>query len=47
MSNLKNKVEQYSDKALIIGGDLNTYLDATLDEKKVEQQKNSSLIVKI
>ena len=29
LSNLKTIVEQYSDKALIIGSDFNTYFDVT------------------
>ena len=45
LSNLKNIVEQYSDKALIIGGDFNTCLDATLD-KKGGTVKNSPLVLK-
>ena len=39
IENIKPKIDEYSDKNIIIGGDLNTYLDINLDKKggKTEQ----------
>ena len=42
LSNLKNIVDQYSNKALIIGGDFNTYLDVTLDKMGRTAEKQST-----
>ena len=47
MSNLKNIVEQYSDKPLIIGGDFNTFVDATLDKKGGTVEKQSTYTEKL
>ena len=41
LSHLKNIVDQYSDKALIIGGDFNTYLDVNLDKLGGMAEKQS------
>ena len=47
LSNLKNIVNQYSDKALIIGGDFNTYLDVTLDKMGGTAEKRSTYSEKL
>ena len=40
--NLKNLLDEYCDKALIIGGDFNTYLNTSLDKKDGKPEKKSS-----
>ena len=40
-------VEQYSNRALIIGRDFNTYLDATLDKKGGTVEKQSTYSEKL
>ena len=47
LSNLKNIVNQYSDKALIIGGDFNTYLDVSLDKMGGTAEKQSTYSEKL
>ena len=47
LSHLKNIVNQYSDKALIIGGDFNTYLDVTLDKMGGTAEKQSTYSEKL
>ena len=39
IENIKSKIDEYSDKNIILGGDLNTYLNIKLDKKggKTEQ----------
>ena len=42
--NLKNLLDEYCDKALIIGGDFNTYLNTSLDKKGGKLEKNLLLV---
>ena len=41
LSNLRDVLYNYSDKALIIGGDLNACLDPTFDKKGGKLEKRS------
>ena len=47
LEKIKNEVENKSDKNLIIAGDLNTYLDITLDKKGDKIESLSSFSVKL
>ena len=50
LENIKSKIEEYSNINMIIGGDLNTYLDVKLDKKggrKEEQSTYSNNIISL
>ena len=44
MQNIKPKIDEYSDKNIFLGGDINTYLDINLT-KKGGKKNNIQLII--